>query len=247
MNESKINLTTRLRREGRWAEASKFKDETLKKLRGEGVKRAEAGEKAWERMAAMYPPLAPNVEAAPETALAMPEKPLTAQSSSGIESNEIDALLDRIGDGRPSDLVQDTLWTYENLANSRIKASDAPSVGSWGLLLWARQYRNRFFEQVLPKAMTNKPPPEEEENGRRERRSVAEMERVLEGLNQQFAEELAADVPETVKTKVRGILGDWERRYAITIAGEAKTSLEAHFIRLAQNCVDALAPEFRGV
>ena len=31
MNESKIELTERLRREGRWPEASKFKDEALRK------------------------------------------------------------------------------------------------------------------------------------------------------------------------------------------------------------------------
>ena len=33
MNESKIELTERLRREGRWAEASKFKDEALADFR----------------------------------------------------------------------------------------------------------------------------------------------------------------------------------------------------------------------
>ncbi|NQT37596.1 MAG: hypothetical protein HQ581_08915 [Planctomycetes bacterium] len=67
MDESKIDLTERLRREGRWAEASKFKDETVKKLRKEGLKRAEAGEQAWRKMAEAYPPL-PAAEPIPETA-----------------------------------------------------------------------------------------------------------------------------------------------------------------------------------
>ena len=58
MNESKIELTERLRREGRWSEASQFKDEVLKKLRSDGMTRADAAEQAWERMAAQYPPLA---------------------------------------------------------------------------------------------------------------------------------------------------------------------------------------------
>jgi len=58
MSESKIGLTERLRQEGRWGEASKFKDQTVKKLRGEGMKRAEAAEEAWRRMAEAYPPLA---------------------------------------------------------------------------------------------------------------------------------------------------------------------------------------------
>ena len=47
MNESKIELTERLRREGRWPEASKFKDEALRKLRGDGMTKAEAGQAAW--------------------------------------------------------------------------------------------------------------------------------------------------------------------------------------------------------
>jgi hypothetical protein len=55
MKESKIDLTERLRREGRWAEASKYKDETVKKLRAKGMKRAEAGEQAWQRMADAFP------------------------------------------------------------------------------------------------------------------------------------------------------------------------------------------------
>ena len=43
MNESKIALTDRLRREGRWAEASKFKDAALADFRAKGMKRDEAG------------------------------------------------------------------------------------------------------------------------------------------------------------------------------------------------------------
>jgi hypothetical protein len=57
VNESKIALTERLRREGRWAEASKFKDEALKKLRSKGMKRNEASDAAWEAMEQAYPPM----------------------------------------------------------------------------------------------------------------------------------------------------------------------------------------------
>ncbi len=64
MNQSKIELTERLRREGRWAEASQFKDQTVKKLRAGGMKRTEAGEQAWQKMAEAYPPLRPPAPAA---------------------------------------------------------------------------------------------------------------------------------------------------------------------------------------
>lgn len=62
MDESKIDVTERLRREGRWSEASKFKDETVKKLRAEGMKRPEAGEQARETMAKACPPIDPEAQ-----------------------------------------------------------------------------------------------------------------------------------------------------------------------------------------
>jgi hypothetical protein len=169
MTESKIEIVERLRRENRWPEASKFKDTALQEFRAKGMKRDEATAAAWEAMATAYPPIG---EAAPETPDATAGKPSTEYDS------DIDALLDRIGDGRPSDLVQDTLWAYEHLANRRIKASDAPSCGAWALLEWARQYRNRFFEQVLPKAMLNKPS-EADENVREAEMRAEEIEAVL--------------------------------------------------------------------
>ena len=58
MIESKIELTERLRRENRWIEASKFKDDAIKRLRSEeGLSRDEARERAWELMAEEYFPL----------------------------------------------------------------------------------------------------------------------------------------------------------------------------------------------
>jgi hypothetical protein len=55
MNESKIVLTERLRRENRWAEASVRKDEICKELRAKGVSRQAAREEAWQRMATEFP------------------------------------------------------------------------------------------------------------------------------------------------------------------------------------------------
>ncbi len=57
MNESKVELMDRLRREGRWSEASKFKDTALADFRAKGMKRDEAGAAAWEATAEAYPPL----------------------------------------------------------------------------------------------------------------------------------------------------------------------------------------------
>jgi hypothetical protein len=57
MTESKSELMARLRSEGRWAEASKFKDAEIAKLRSEGLKRIEAGGEGWRRMSEAFPPI----------------------------------------------------------------------------------------------------------------------------------------------------------------------------------------------
>jgi hypothetical protein len=62
VNESKIALTERLRREGRWNAASKFKDDALRDFRAKGMKRDEASEAAWDAMEQAFPPIA-NVAA----------------------------------------------------------------------------------------------------------------------------------------------------------------------------------------
>ena len=62
MGESKIALTERLRREGRWAEASKLKDEAIKEAKKAGMKSDEAKDAGWEAMEKAYPPLPSTAE-----------------------------------------------------------------------------------------------------------------------------------------------------------------------------------------
>jgi hypothetical protein len=107
MDESKIDLTERLRREGRWAEASKFKDETVKELRKEGMRRAEAGEQAWLRMAEAYPPLpAPEPIAEPsagdEQATDVAEDEVT-QLACGAAEGEVERWQEEYGITLPED------------------------------------------------------------------------------------------------------------------------------------------------
>jgi hypothetical protein len=59
------------------------------------------------------------------------------------ENIDIGELLEQpIGDQRP-DLVRDTLWAYEHLADLRTRPIDAPSAGAWVLLQWARRYQDQ--------------------------------------------------------------------------------------------------------
>jgi hypothetical protein len=57
MNETKSQLTDRLRREGRWAEASNAREHERERLRATGMDRKQANSEAWSLMAAQYPPL----------------------------------------------------------------------------------------------------------------------------------------------------------------------------------------------
>lgn len=54
--ESKIELTDRLRREGRWSEASQFRHKIIKACRSRGLTKAAAREHAWKETAKAFPP-----------------------------------------------------------------------------------------------------------------------------------------------------------------------------------------------
>lgn len=57
MDESKIDLTERLRREGREKEASEYRNKVREQLRAEGKTRKEAMQAAWEAARRAFPPL----------------------------------------------------------------------------------------------------------------------------------------------------------------------------------------------
>ncbi len=242
MTESKIELTERLRREGRWDEASLFKDATVKELRAGGMARADASEEAWRRMAARYPPLTNTREPGAGAPIATSGEPSPPPWPRDAEPDiDVDALLDRVRDDRqPADLVKDTLWVYGTLENRRAKPEDAPSLGAWSLLQWARQYRNRFFEQVLPRAMQNRVP-EDEENIRQEKRSIAEIERILGQFqeDEDETEELPATTPATIQAGVRSRLTDWAGRFGLSLPDGAQASLEAHIAEFVHDCIKA--------
>jgi hypothetical protein len=138
MIESKICSTDRLRQEGRWEMATLWRDEKRKQLRAEGQTKAKSNEASWDAMLKQFTPIPQSDHA-----------PAKGSSTGGLK------LVDVVqGDynGQP-DLVRDTLWTYENLARRGVTPKDAPSLGAWSLLGWARESQDHFFEKMLPKAM----------------------------------------------------------------------------------------------
>ena len=75
MNESKIAPTEKLRREGNWSAASKFKDDASRDFRTKGMTPDEASDAAWEAMEQAYPP----TDAVASTTDIRAEKPIDTQ------------------------------------------------------------------------------------------------------------------------------------------------------------------------
>ncbi len=114
MNESRIALTERLRREGRWDAATKFKDDALRDFRAKGMKRDEASNAAWEAMEQEFPPIASvasttdiqaeeamdtQVEGLCEIPVGWPQLPANATLSSEIAWVSANRLRVRSGSG----------------------------------------------------------------------------------------------------------------------------------------------------
>src|SRR5689334_13727195 len=129
--ESMIDATDRLRREGKWSEASTYRDDLRRQLRADGRPKSEASDVAWQAMIEKFPP-----------------QPVADTINVTEELDELDfeGLAVQFGGNAP-DLLRDAMWVYENLVNKRATAQDAPSLGAWSLLKWARGNSNRFFEQ----------------------------------------------------------------------------------------------------
>jgi hypothetical protein len=140
-SESKIALTERLRREGRWEVASRFKDAEVLRLRSEqGLTRKAAQQAAWAAMAREFPPEASHAPAASED-----------QGADLLDPDE-----DLTQSAQPQQLAADVLWVYAALAMSQVTSSQAPTRGAWALYRWARDNQQRFFEAILPKVMNAK-------------------------------------------------------------------------------------------
>ena len=253
MIESRIELTERLRHEGRWNEAAKFKDVAMKDFRSKGMKRGEASEAAWAAMAEAYPPLsAADGSADPVTSEFEPRGTAAAtggrrgQSGPGGQDEDlldVDAIL---GNRAPLDVSRDAAWVYEHLANRNARPEDAPTVGAWSLLTWARRYKSRFFEFVVPKLLVGRPS-EDEKVVKHEKKKVEEIRAILKRMQEGLDQELAADVPGTVRKRVQGVLAEWMRRFGLSLPDDASANLETHVAHMVHDCTQSLGRTSGGI
>ena len=175
MNESKIALTERLRREGRWDAATKFKDDALRDFRAKGMKRDEASDAAWEAMEQAFPPTAAvasttdiraeeaidtRVQGLSEIPAGWP--PLPANASLQAEISWVTANRLRVRDGTGVDLSR--------------ALSPAPSYSALSWLETSILFPSKFAD-ISVKATANQD--DERESIRREKLAIEEIRGLL--------------------------------------------------------------------
>jgi hypothetical protein len=87
---------------------------------------------------------------------------------------------------------------------------------------------------------------EEEEMVRKERKSISEIEGVLERIQEDMDEELRADVPGVLQERVRNMLSNWGQQCGVSLTDKDRAHLDSDIIRLIQDSLRAFAPSSGG-
>ena len=143
MNESKIEATHRLQHDGRWAEASAFRDRVRKERRAAGDTRDVANEAAWAAMAQEFPPMPVSTSQEVSTRTREPmDDPFSDDDDSAL-------LPENLLPGAAT-CASDMAWAYQNLC-SPVTANEAPSGAAFALRAWGRsdKGRDKFFAVAL--------------------------------------------------------------------------------------------------
>ena len=204
--ESKIQAYHRLRKEGRWEEAGVYRDTIKRNLRKDGVDKDEANETSWQLTIEKFPPLPKEEKPKEEKPAKKKEEPTEA-----IELIDVEKMSAKSSE---PDLARDIIWAYDNAANAKAKPEDAPSVGAWSLLKWARDNRNRFFEQLVPKAMATKAKEDTRDEGEDNvDPELEEVRRTMRMLRRNWHESLSRDLDGTICSRVEEVVGEWCSKY----------------------------------
>ena len=151
MTETKMGLMTRLRAEGRWDEADKFRAATRARLKAEGMRRHEAREEAWRLTAEKYSSVVKS-----ETRLDIAEAPSSntpriEEVNSGVilrlSEEERRGLLELAQTSDWSDNLTETLkWVADKAREDvEVSPSQARSVLAWLLWKLCREDPGRFI------------------------------------------------------------------------------------------------------
>jgi hypothetical protein len=184
MDESKIELTERLRREYRWEEAAKLKDSARADFRANGIQRQEANEAAWEAMAEAYPPLPKDPVSAVRPTLG---------SQAGVTG------LGMIPDHWPNlsanaSLPAELRWVQANRLSVVVEKSHSRTIvhldrahepaPSRSALSWLETSIRNYtkFTDIVARNLKNEE--EQADNIKRERMAIAEIEALLSEMHE---------------------------------------------------------------
>lgn len=153
--ESRADMTDRLRREGRWQEASQFRQAIIRECRARGLRKAQARDYAWQETARAYPPAG-------------------AEDPSDVPVGELNewysgdgGCLDRIADWRRDHAITLTDDALRDLvllvASSATAWPEGDSDQGWGLVY--------DWTQRLTVADLDEPQPADSSNGANEGQS----------------------------------------------------------------------------
>lgn len=140
VTESRVTATARWKRERRWDEVSLYRDQRRTYHRAQR-RTASAGAYAWADAIAKYPAL-PEPENQPEPA----KQDEQAPDPLGLTASTLD-IIETLA-AVPTDWERDVHWVYSHLEHPCVRIDQAPSLGAWGLLRYARDDRARFFSQA---------------------------------------------------------------------------------------------------
>jgi DNA primase len=141
----------------------------------------------------------------------------------------------------PTDISSDIAWTYANMARKGVEAEDAPHCGAWAMLLWARENRNRFFEQMLPKSKLIEKHAEEDIGRQEDEAQIADIHKLLDKAKRGWQQEAVADMDKAVREKVMSRMDVWEKQFQIDLPKDAREGLSLRMLRIVNDAVGAMA------
>jgi hypothetical protein len=127
------------------------------------------------------------------------------------------------------------------MVRERVNPEDAPSLGAWALLKWARENRNRFFEQVLPKAKIIEKQAKDEEARLEDEAQIVDIHKMIDKAKLEWQQEAVADMDKAVRDTVKSRMAVWEKQFQIDLPADAREGLLLRMLRIVNDAVDAVA------
>lgn len=198
----------------------------IRRLRSEGMSRRDAQEAAWDALEDKFPPL---------------ESPVDL-----VDTEEPDATVSwkefaGVPDSTPELYYRDAGWVYDRLAVEGLKPEDAPSPGAWSLLQWAKRNLDRFFEQVMPKAVSAQAkaaaagdPCERDDSD-----DLTVLDRLIDQATRQLNESAMENLPQHVVNSVQSATDELNRKHSICLSAEFRNDLTARMTTLIDQVVKA--------